>query len=57
MSTYDELAARAERDELPIKEGRLRRRAAARSAGRTALLEATGVDDLREVVRIALSPT
>ena len=47
MSTdhnYDELAARAERGELPVVPGTERRGADAADAGRRLLMEATGAD-------------
>lgn len=51
---YDELAARAERGELSIKAGTLRRGPAARDETHRALMEATGATTTAEAKRIAV---
>lgn len=54
MTKDDELAARAERGELTVKPGTVRRGAAARSGAQRSLLEATGADTVPEAMRIAV---
>lgn len=51
---YDELAARAERGELRIKPGTVRRGAAAASEAQRLLMEATGASSIEEMTRVAL---
>ncbi|MCL2422754.1 MAG: hypothetical protein FWD11_02490 [Micrococcales bacterium] len=51
---HEELANRAERGELRIKPGTIRRDEPARQAGREAALEVTGASTLAEATRIAL---
>lgn len=54
MTNQDELAARAERGELKVKPGTVRRGAAARSAARDSLMEATGADTVAEALQLAV---
>ena len=55
MSTnYDELAARAERGELAIKPGTVRRGAGAAAEAQRLLMEATGATSIEDMTRVAL---
>lgn len=51
---YDELAARAERGELTVKPGTIRRGAAAAAEARSALMAATGAATPQEAVQLAM---
>lgn len=53
-SEYDELAARAERGELAVKPGTVRRGAAAAEEAQRRLMEATGTTSTEEMTRVAL---
>ncbi|MGZ0069845.1 ribbon-helix-helix protein, CopG family [Microbacterium arborescens] len=53
-SNYDELAERAERGELSVKPGTVRRGSAAADEARRALLEAAGASTVDELTHIAL---
>lgn len=55
MSTnYDELAARAERGELKVKPGTVRRGSEAAAEARRSLTNATGATSLEEITRITV---
>ncbi len=55
MSTnYDELAARAERGELKVKPGTVRRGSEAAAEARHSLTNATGATSLEEITRITV---
>lgn len=55
MSTnYDELAARAERGDLSVKPGTVRRGADAAAEAQRSLIDATGATNMDELTRIAL---
>lgn len=54
MAKHDDLAARAERGELKVKPGTVRRGAVARSAARDSLMEATGADTVSEAMRLGV---
>lgn len=55
MSTnYNELAARAERGELAVKPGTVRRGAAASEQAQRRLMQATGTASAAEMARVAL---
>jgi len=51
---YDELAARAERGELAVKPGTIRRGADAAADAQRALMEATGATSLKEATKLAI---
>lgn len=51
---YDKLAARAERGDLAVKPGTVRRGEPARAAARSALMEATGAATPQEAVRLSV---
>ncbi|MGC0273463.1 ribbon-helix-helix protein, CopG family [Pseudactinotalea sp. Z1739] len=51
---YDDLAAGAERGDLTVKLGTVRRGEAAAAAARSALMDATGATTEQEVVQIAV---
>ena len=53
MNDYNDLAARAEAGQLPVKPGTIRRGAAAAEAGARALMDATGTTTLAAAVTIA----
>lgn len=54
MTSHDELSARAERGELSVKPGTVRRGADARARVQESLMEATGADSVPEAVEIAV---
>ncbi len=55
MSTnYEELSARAERGDLPVKPGTVRRGSAATQEAQRNFFEATGATNMDELTRIAL---
>lgn len=53
-ANYEDLAARAERGELAVKTGTVRRGDEARAHAREALMEATGTATLDDAIRLAV---
>ena len=54
ITKYESLAARAERGEMTVKPGTVRRGDAARADARNALMEATGAVTPQEAVQLAM---